>query len=258
MKSSRRRFPILLFNKKRLYCSGMPERSDSIDYKVWAVDNVVYGPVDFGTLEAWVQDERVAEDTWIYQISKDIWFKASDFPQFRVYFNEEDEEDEETRLESKTHTVSMGTLRRIKLFGLLDDSQLKQLGDFLEYRKYPPYSLVVKNATPSDRMYFLIEGEVRVRINVEGRECILSTLTTGDFFGEHCLFDQAPRSADVMTNVESELYGLSVANFQRMATERPTLATSLLLAIGKTMVVRIRANNKKLESMMQVWRSFRK
>jgi hypothetical protein len=61
----------------------MPERSDSIDYKVWAVDNVVYGPVDFGTLEAWVQDERVAEDTWIYQISKDIWFKASDFPQFR-------------------------------------------------------------------------------------------------------------------------------------------------------------------------------
>jgi CRP-like cAMP-binding protein len=229
-----------------------------MDYKVWAVDNVVYGPVDFGTLEAWVQDERVAEDTWIYQISKDIWFKASDFSQFKVYFDEEDDEDVDTRLQSKAHAVSMGTLKRIKLFGLLDDNQLKQLGHFLEYRKHPPYSLVVKNATPSDRMFFVIEGEARVRINVEGRECILATLVTGDFFGEHCLFDQAPRSADVLTNVESELYSMSVASFQRMTTERPALAASLLLAIGKTMVVRIRANNKKLESMMQVWRSFRK
>lgn len=235
----------------------MPERSDAVDYKVWAVDNVVYGPVNFSTLESWVQDERVAEDTWIYQISKNIWFKAGDFRQFRLYFDAPEDESQPTNQTATPPPVSMGTLKRIKLFGLLDDSQLHDLGSYLEYKQWPAYSLVIKQGTPSDRMYFLIEGEARVRINVSGKESVLATLSKGDFFGEHCLFDQAPRSADVVTNKDSQLYCLSVSAFQRLMCEQPSLSTSLLLALGKTLVVRIRADNKKLASMMQVWRSIR-
>lgn len=235
----------------------MPEQSDALDYKVWAVDNVVYGPVNFSTLESWVQDERVAEDTWIYQISKNIWFKAGDFHQFGLYFAAPEDESQPSNPTAQPPTVSMGTLKRIKLFGLLDDSQLHDLGNYLEYKRWPAYSLVIKQATPSDRMYFIIEGEARVRINVGGKESVLATLAKGDFFGEHCLFDQAPRSADVVTNIESELYSLSVAAFQRLMIEHPPLATRLLLALGKTLVVRIRADNKKLGSMMQVWRTMR-
>ena len=37
-------------------------------FKIWGVDQVVYGPVDLPTLVAWVQDDRVTADTWLFRL----------------------------------------------------------------------------------------------------------------------------------------------------------------------------------------------
>ena len=50
-------------------------------------------------------------------------------------------------------------------------------------------------------------------------ETILATLGTGEFFGDIAIFDQGPRSADVVANRDSTLGKITVENFPQLAQE---------------------------------------
>ena len=105
-----------------------------------------------------------------------------------------------------------------------------------------------------DAMYLLLDGEIRVRLMIHGKETTLTTLLAGDFFGEISLFDHGPRSADVVVNQSAVLLKISAASFQRMADEAPELATPFLLAMGRTLTGRIRADNKRFRDYVSVTR----
>ena len=94
-------------------------------------------------------------------------------------------------------------------------------------------------------MYLVLEGEVRVRLMIGGKETTLTTLNAGEFFGDISLFDHGPRSADVVANSESVLLKISAQAFQRLTNEAPDLATPFLLGICKTLTSRMRADNKR-------------
>ena len=58
----------------------MPANEDEIHYKVWASDNVVYGPVLLETLLEWVADGRVLSDTWVFSQEVNSWKPAKSLP----------------------------------------------------------------------------------------------------------------------------------------------------------------------------------
>ncbi|MGH8023514.1 MAG: hypothetical protein ACRED1_08025, partial [Limisphaerales bacterium] len=60
------------------------------------------------------------------------------------------------------------------------------------------------------------------------------------------LFDNGPRSADIVANTDSSLIKISAANFYRLVREAPALATPFLQAAARTLSSRIRADNKRL------------
>ena len=100
-------------------------------------------------------------------------------------------------------------------------------------------------------MFLIMSGELRARTMMGGRETILATLGTGDFFGEMALFDRGPRSADVVANVDSSVLRLSTGSFERIARDTPSLATPFLKATARTLAARIRADNKRLARITQ-------
>ena len=107
------------------------------------------------------------------------------------------------------------------------------------------------------RKDFVLEGELRVRQMIGGKETVLVTLLAGEFFGDISLFDHGPRSADVVANNNSVLLKVSAANLQRMVQDAPELATPFLIAICKTLTARIRADNKRLRDSINVARASR-
>jgi len=101
-------------------------------------------------------------------------------------------------------------------------------------------------------MYLILQGELRVRMNVMGKETILATLGVGDFFGDISLFDQGPRSADVVANSDSILLKISSSAFEELSKKAPELATPFLRNIGRTLSARIRADNKRLSDAVRL------
>lgn len=218
-------------------------------YQIWAVDGVVYGPVELPTLVEWIKDERVVADTWIYQEEADSWQKASQIPDLQMFFRPRSTP---SRLEVGERSqplsgASAGCLRRVKVLADLNDQQLERFAQFMEIKGVRQWEEVMKQGEPGNAMYLLLEGEARVRLMINGKESILATLNAGEFFGEVALFDRGPRSADVITNRDSVLLKISVDNFQRLLDRAPELAAPFLFSIGKTLVARIRADNKRFQ-----------
>src|SRR5437868_4266966 len=46
------------------------------NFRVWACDNQIYGPVEWTVLMNWAQEGRVTRDTWIYLEGTQEWRQA--------------------------------------------------------------------------------------------------------------------------------------------------------------------------------------
>lgn len=208
-------------------------------YYIWDVDNSPYGPVELSLLLQWVSEGRVVADTWVFDRNADKWGKASQFPELEPCF--------QATLGTGTSTVlTPGILRRIKILGNLNDTQLAHLSDFMEFQEWRMHSIVFRQGDLGDAMFLVLTGELRARTIIGDAESILATFRPGDFFGDMALFDNGPRSADVVANMDCSLIKISAANFYRLIREAPALATPFLQAAARTLSYRIRADNKRL------------
>lgn len=218
-------------------------------FKIWGVDNVVYGPVELPTLVGWVKEERVTRDTWIYIEKDDVWRKTPDVPELKMFFREKsapsDETGKPTDSPSASAALKPGILRRVKILAELNDRQLQHFLEFMEVHQVRQWTGIVKQGDHGDAMYLVLEGELRVRMMISGKESILVTLQAGEFFGEISLFDHGPRSADVIANTDAVLLKITSTAFEEMIKNGPSLAAPILFAIGKTLTARIRADNKR-------------
>ena len=88
---------------------------------------------------------------------------------------------------------------------------------------------IFRMGAPSDRVYFLVSGEVSVVAETpEGRLRRLSTSTPGMSFGETAMIDGAVRGADVLAESPVECWSLSRAVFENLENSHPTLKIGLL------------------------------
>jgi CRP-like cAMP-binding protein len=151
--------------------------------------------------------------------------------------------------------IEAKALRRVKILAGMTDEQLERFAKFMELEKVDAWSEVVTQGESGDTMYFIMDGEFRVRVKIEGKETILATLGIGEFFGDISLFDHGPRSADVVANKDGVVLKISSEAFGRVAVEAPDLATPFLLAVGKTLAARIRHDNKRYSDSVKFARA---
>jgi len=223
---------------------------------VWGIDQTAYGPVELPTLVSWVKDDRVTADTWVYVAKNSAWLKADQVPELQMFFRRKaGHAGAGVSPVESPRGLDPRALRRVKILANMSDAQLERFAEFMEVEKVPQWSTVVQQGDYGDTMYFILEGELRVRINVMGKETILATLGTGDFFGDIALFDQGPRSADVVANANSVVVKISSRAFNELAKAAPEIATPFLLAIGRTLTARIRADNKRYGDSVKLSRA---
>ena len=83
-------------------------------------------------------------------------------------------------------------------------------------------TVVIRRGTGGDSMYFLVRGEMEVRLPAGPLR-----LQSGTFFGEMALLTGAPRVADVVAVKPSTLLILDLIDFRKIAARYPDLATAI-------------------------------
>jgi CRP-like cAMP-binding protein len=219
-------------------------------YFIWGIDDSPYGPVELPLLLEWINDGRVLTDTWVFERTSSNWGKASQFPELQQHFNQ--------ARQAAPSPLTPGLLRRIKILSNLKDAQLAHLSDFMETQEAPQHAVVFHQGDVGDAMFLVLAGELRARTMVGDTESLFATFSAGDFFGDMALFDNGPRSADVVANVDSSLLKISAINFYRLVREAPALATPFLQATARTLSSRIRADNRRLTQITEQFSTSRR
>jgi hypothetical protein len=238
-----------------------PSSSVASTYQVWAPDDVVYGPVDLLTVLQWIREERIHPRTWIHVRPSQQWHLAAELSELQPHFQTATPAShpagptEASPADPLVPGLRPGTLRRVRIFADFSNQQLGRFVQFMEIVSVSMFRDICRQGDPGDAMYCVLEGEVRARILVDGKETTLTTLQAGDVFGEICLFDNGPRSADVVANADSTLLRITDTRFQELCERFPDLATPFLKALGRTLTQRIRADNKRLEQLISLSRA---
>jgi hypothetical protein len=217
------------------------------DYFIWGIDEAAYGPVPLAVLTDWIKDERVFAKTWVYVRQQQSWQPAGELAELKGVF----QPTAATAPDTGGSRLKPGSLRRIKILAGLSELQLAHLVQFLEPLSVLQWAVVCRQGEAGAGLYMVMGGELRARLMTGDQETILATFEAGEFFGDMSLFDQGPRSADVVANQDSQLIKMSVTNFERLLREAPALATPFLQASARTLAARIRADNKRLTRLTQ-------
>lgn len=129
-------------------------------------------------------------------------------------------------------------LKKVSILGAFSPHQLKSLAKGVEVVSFGTGETVVRRGEKGNGLYLILEGSAAVK---RGRR-VLARLGAGQFFGELSLFDNEPRSADVVTLRPSKLAILSTAEFWGYVASQP----EILLRILEEMSRRLRATSQAL------------
>ncbi|HWB60230.1 MAG TPA: mechanosensitive ion channel family protein [Chthoniobacteraceae bacterium] len=121
----------------------------------------------------------------------------------------------------------LGTLRKQKFFQCMDDAQIDRMLASAKLLRYGRGEKLINQGDEGDSMFVLVNGTVDVHVNHEGMLTYVTTLKTGDYFGEMSLLTGEKRSATVIANNDCEALKVDKTSFAEVLLSNPDLLQKL-------------------------------
>ncbi|MCB0620419.1 MAG: Crp/Fnr family transcriptional regulator [Saprospiraceae bacterium] len=139
-------------------------------------------------------------------------------------------------------------IRNYPLFSVLSEEEKEQLMGMVQHGTLAKYSYIYQEGMPSDHMYFLAKGVVKIGTHSDdGREVIKAVLHPMALFGELGIIGETHRRefAKVM-NEEVHYCSLAVADFRALMQVNHELCIQVLSTLGQ----RLQKVERRLESLI--------
>ena len=209
-------------------------------YKVLGLDDTLYGPVEIPQLVEWARDERIQPDSWLFCVSSRRWVTAADLPELCSQFPSL------STAAVIAPELQPDQLRKVKVFAELTLDQLRRVAGYADVQHFPVGTVIIRAGGIGDSVFFVLNGSVRLKILVRGKELPISQVASGGVFGQISLFDSGPRVTDALAESDITCARITVFNFRRLFRAAPDLAVPIILGLGRTLASRIRTDDKHL------------
>ncbi len=128
-------------------------------------------------------------------------------------------------------------LRSVEVFESLSPAAAGELADKVDTERFAAGDRIVARGEPGDRMFVLVEGEVRIPVvDDHGRELFLAHLGPKQVFGEMALLTGEPRSADVYAVSDCSCLVVGQATVEELRQERPEISRILTAILGERLI----------------------
>ena len=139
-------------------------------------------------------------------------------------------------------------LNQFPLFSVLNDEERHLLGELMDYKVKTKYSFIYLPEDPSDTIFFLARGTVKIGTHSsDGKEVIKSLIHPLAMFGELGLIGEEYRQDFAQALKEDvHLYTIKVSDFKKLMRSNFELCSNVMNLFGNRLM---RAENK-LESLI--------
>jgi voltage-gated potassium channel len=111
---------------------------------------------------------------------------------------------------------------KVPLFNAVGAETISEVTRLLRPRDVPEGAVLVRRGEPGDCMYFIVSGEIEIRIRPKPLR-----LGAGAFFGEIALITGEPRTATAVASRSSVMLVLHLTDFRHLAARRPELMAAI-------------------------------
>src|SRR5437660_4067581 len=138
-------------------------------------------------------------------------------------------------------------LRRVPLFGLLDDEETAVLAGQVELKTFAPRQRIYKIGDPGGRAYVMVSGRVRVAtIDEDNQEVVVDEPTFGEFFGFASMLEQTPHQTEAISLEETVCLEVDRQDITVLLQRKPHAGMDMLTVLGRQFhasqqLVRLRA-----------------
>ena len=135
----------------------------------------------------------------------------------------------QTREAEQKHELEhrMRVLTGLDLFHDLGEEERLHIATALKYAPFGHGETLTKQGNTAHWLYIIVNGEVSVRVMVDGGEREVSRLNAPAFVGEMGLLTGEQRTATIVAVTDVECYRLDKTAFQSILQQRPQLAKTV-------------------------------
>jgi len=128
-------------------------------------------------------------------------------------------------------------LRTTPIFSRLNPADRAAVGAVATVRHYPKGETIFEQETPSDALYTIINGRVKIfRMMPNGKDLILEVFGPGDPLGAVALYMDRPFPASASALEDTTCVVIPRATFFRLLETNPSLVRGLLLGLTTRLV----------------------
>ena len=98
---------------------------------------------------------------------------------------------------------------------------------------FPADYVLFTEGDEGKKMFYILDGEVSISKEVEGRNIEIVRLQPGDIFGEMALIREHPRTATAKTATEANLIAITKENFAEKMKDNPKFAWHIMKSLAK-------------------------
>jgi rhodanese-related sulfurtransferase len=109
------------------------------------------------------------------------------------------------------------------------------LGD-VERRRFKAGEFICHEGDPGQEAFIIHSGVIEIRRHINGADKVLGRLGEGELVGDMALFRKAPRSADMVAAVDSELLVLTYERLEWLIRNRTQLTLEILKRLSELVV----------------------
>ncbi|HSV98270.1 MAG TPA: GGDEF domain-containing protein [Spirochaetota bacterium] len=145
-----------------------------------------------------------------------------------------------------------GFLNSIEIFSLLKEGEIREVHDYLEEVKVVGESVLFRQGDEGKELYIVRDGSVATSISLpDGKSREIAVFKSGDFFGEMCIFEEAPRSATCTAREDSVLFRLHQRSIFKIIEDHPETAQKIMYRMLNITTQRLRNTGDFLFDMVQ-------
>lgn len=138
------------------------------------------------------------------------------------------------QLEQERELASrLAAVQRTALFANLPLLEQVELAGHLIYAPFVKGGVMTRQGSVAHWLYLIVQGEVQVNRETEGKITPIATLSDGDFFGELGMLTGEPRSATVVALTQVECFRLDKEGFAQILHSRPEIAEEISVILER-------------------------
>jgi sulfate permease, SulP family len=156
---------------------------------------------------------------------------------------------ENSLLETHDKARQLDGLLGVEALDLMQEVQEEQVrifASYLETASVPAGSYLCREGDMADRIWFLRNGSVSIRVTTAGAERRIGALGAGTTIGEMGVLEGKPRSASVIADEPAELFVLKIDAWRALLAEHRQLGQMFLVHIARDLSDRLRDRSAEL------------